>query len=396
MSENKLKFKVHSVRTQSSPYSKEDSTLETIHYLLVNLRDLPTGISLEVNPRKPKMNTNVGRSLEAAVVEPETDFYINNRGIVISAKSFSFNSATSMVTVDLGEPENGTDPELYGILDGGHTYTAILKKREEIPDHMDKYVRVEVITNVQNIARLSDARNTSLQVSDFALFNLDEKFEDVRTAIQDEPYASRVAYKDNDPQEIHVSFFLRMLYAFDIIRYPDGSSAPVQSFSGKAQVFKCYSEDYKSPFYKSLTQYLPKLAALYDQIELEIPQKYKEYKLAMGGQKPNFGNLGGVEIPKKANSSFLFAKSMKYKIASGYIYPIFSAFRCLLRFDADTSQVSWVFEPLELWQEVGTDLVKTTFETSKNPQQAGKNKELWLSNYRIVENKSLRKLLETK
>ena len=309
MSENKLKFKVHSVRTQSSPYSKEDkeeSTLETIHYLLVNLRDLPAGISLEVNPRKPKMSTNVGRSLEAAVIEPETDFYINNRGIVISAKAFSFNSANSTVTVDLGNQKDEADAELYGILDGGHTYTAILKKRAAIPPGLDKYVRVEVITNVQNIARLSDARNTSMQVSDIALFNLDEKFEDVRAAIQDQPYADRVAYKDNDSQDIHVSFFLRLLFAFDIIRYPDDASAPVQSFSGKAHVFKCYSEDYQTPFYKSLTPHLPTLTALYDQIELEIPQRYKEYKMAMGGQKPNFGNVRGIERLAKEIPTMLF------------------------------------------------------------------------------------------
>lgn len=399
MNANKLQFRVHSVRTQSSPYSKEDkeeSTLETIHYLLVNLRDLPAGISLEVNPRKPKMSTNVGRSLEAAVIEPETDFYINNRGIVISAKAFSFNSANSTVTVDLGNQKDAADAELYGILDGGHTYTAILKKRAAIPPGLDKYVRVEVITNVQNIARLSDARNTSMQVSDIALFNLDEKFEDVRAAIQDQPYASRVAYKDNDNQDIHVSFFLRLLFAFDILRYPDDASAPVQSFSGKAHVFKCYSEDYETPFYKSLTPHLPTLAALYDQIELEIPQRYKEYKMAMGGQKPNFGNVRGIERLGKEIPTMLFGNPTEYQISSGYIYPIFGAFRCLLRFDQEAGQVSWLFDPLELWKEVGTSLVQNTFESSRNPQLAGKDKQLWLANYRIVETQSLRKLLETK
>ena len=81
-----LKFKVNSLRTLVSPYkkgAKDESTYETIYYLLVDMKDLPENIPLDVNPREPKMTTNVAKSLLAAVTEPETDFYINNRGIVI-------------------------------------------------------------------------------------------------------------------------------------------------------------------------------------------------------------------------------------------------------------------------------------------------------------------------
>lgn len=91
----------------------------------------------------------------------------------------------------------------------------------------------------------------------------------------------------------------------------------------------------------------------------------------------------------------LFGNPTEYQISSGYIYPIFGAFRCLLQFDPATGQVSWLFDPLELWKEVGTSLVQNTFETFRNPQLAGKDKQLWLSNYRIVETQSLRKLLGT-
>ena len=402
MNQQKLQFKVHALRTLTSPYSKDDkseSTLETIYYLLVNMRDLPSDIPLDVNPRKPKMNTNVGKSLEAAVKEPETDFYINNRGIIIAAKSLVFDSSNSQVTIDLGDQGNGVDEELYGILDGGHTYTAIINNRDKIPSDLEKYVRIEVITNVQNITRLSDARNTSMQVSDFALFNLDDRFEDVRAAIDGEPYADRVAYKDNDNKDLHISLFLRLLYAFDVEKYPDDAVAPVQSFSGKAQVFKRYSEVFNTPFYKALTKELPLLVKLYDTIEAEIPLRYKEYKEAQG-IKPRFGSVRGIESVNKDNggekttpTQFLEVPT-KYQISSGYIYPIFGAFRSLLKYSEESEHVSWLFDPIELWEEVGTSLVQNTFETSSNPQLAGKDKQLWLSNYRIVETQSLRKLLQ--
>lgn len=396
MEKDKLQFKVQSLRTLASPYSKDDrgeNPLETIYYLLVDMRELPEGIPLDVNPRKPKMNTNVGKSLEEAVREPEIDFYINNRGIVISAKSLAFDTTKSMVTIDIGDQSNEYDRDLYGILDGGHTYTAIIRNRDKIPDDLTKYVRIEVITNVQNITRLSDARNTSIQVSDIALFNLDEKFEDVRAAIKDAPFAESIAYKDNDNKPIHVSALLRLLYAFDIERYPDDAAAPVQSFSGKAQVFKRYSTAYSTDFYKSLTKQLPKLAELYDRIELEMADKYVEYKKKQG-EKPKFGLVRGIEKAKSSAYTTFYSIPMKYQISTGYIYPIFGAFRSLLKYDQDTKAVEWLFDPIEVWNEVGTSLVQNTFETSRNPQSAGKDKQLWLTNYRIVETQSLRKLLQ--
>ena len=389
-----LKFKVNAVRTMASPYKRsEKDESETIYYLLVNMKDLPEGIPMDVNPRVPKMATNVAKRLINAVIEPETDFYINNRGIVISAKSFSFNSVESEVSIDIGDTEDENDKYSYGILDGGHTYKAIMQNRDNIPEDIEKYVRIEVITNVINITRLSDARNTSIQVSDIVLFNLEDSFEDIRDAIKNEVYADYVAYKDNENKPINISELLRLMYAFDIIKYPDDVLAPIQSYSGKAQVFKRYKDAYNTPFYKSLTKQLPKLVKLYDVIEKELPEKYNEYKKNLGVASPRFGAVKGVEnVEKGAETSFL-NETTNYSISSGYIYPIFGAFRSLLRFDEEKGEVAWIFDPIYIWNQVGTSIAQNTFESSNNPQLAGKDKQLWLSNYRIVETQSLRMLL---
>lgn len=391
----KLKFKVKALRTLSSPYKRtEKEELETLYYLLVNMRDLPHDIPLDVNPRVPKMGTNVAKRLVQAVTEPETDFYINNRGIVISAKSLSLNSSDAEVTIDLGDQDNDDDRYAYGILDGGHTYTAIIENINEIPAEIDKFVRVEVITNVTNITRLSDARNTSVQVSDIALFNLEESFEDVREAVKNEVYADKIAYKDNESKSINIAELLRLMYAFDIEKYTDDSTAPIQSYSGKAQVFKRYKEAYNTDFYKSLTKQIPILVKLYDIIERELSNKYNEYKKNLGTTSPKFGLVKGVTSLEKAKHTTFLRKEMHYDISSGYIYPIFGAFRALLRFDEENKKVFWLFDPITIWDEIGTSLAQNTFESSNNPQLAGKDKQLWLSNYRIVETQSLRKLLK--
>lgn len=394
-----IKFKVEAVRTLTSPYKKSDnneSTFETIYYLLVDMKDLPSDIPLDVNPRKPKMTTGVAKGLLNAVVEPETDFYINNRGIVIAAKSLVFNTTDSEVSIDIGNQDNENDKFLYGILDGGHTYTAIIKKRDEIPSDLRKFVRIEVITNVQNVTRLSDARNTSIQVSDMALFNLDDKFENVKEAILGQPYSDWIAYKDNEDKPIHISELLRLMYAFDIDKFPDDNSAPVQSYSGKAQVFKRYKEAFETPFYKSLVKQIPLLVKLYDIIECELPRKYNDYKRAMGISNPRFGGVRGIESLENESVTEFLATPTNYSVSSGYIYPIFGAFRSLLRFNQATGTVSWLFNPIDIWNEIGISIVQNTFETSTNPQLAGKDKQLWLSNYRIVETQSLRKLLADK
>lgn len=394
-----LKFKVKALRTLASPYrgnGKDEEGLETIYYLLVDMKELPDNIPLDVNPRVPKMGTNVAKRLIHAVVEPETDFYINNRGIVISAKALSFNTADSEVTIDIGNQADENDRYNYGILDGGHTYTAIIGNRDRIPEDIVKYVRIEVITNVINITRLSDARNTSVQVSDIALFNLEDSFDDIRNAIKNEPYADRIAYKDNENKPINISELLRLMYAFDIKKYPDDSMAPIQSYSGKAQVFKRYKDAYNTPFYKSLTEQLPVLVKLYDVIEEELGTKYNEYKKNLGVASPKFGLVKGVERTEKGAKTSYLQKDTPYAISSGYIYPIFGAFRSLIKFDEKSGKVSWLFDPLEIWSEVGTSIAQNTFESSNNAQLAGKDKQLWLSNYRIVETQSLRKLLSTR
>lgn len=399
MNNTKFTFKVHSLRTLTSPYArkndKEESTLETLHYLLVNMKDIPTDIPLDVNPREPKMTTNVAKNLINAVTEPETDFYINNRGIVLSAKSLSFDTSASEVTIDLGNQDSDADKFQYGILDGGHTYTAIIQKRDSIPDSIEKYVRVEVITSVQNITRLSDARNTSVQVSDIALFNLDDKFEFIQQIIANECYSDEIAYKDNEDKPISVSELLRLMYAFDIDKFPDDNSAPVQSYSGKAQVFKRYKSAYNTPFYKALTEQLPLLIELFDTIEQELPTMYNAYKKALG-INPRFGSVRGIESLDPKKETTFVKKCISYNISSGYIYPILGAFRTLLQYDETTQKVSWLFNPIEIWEEIGASLAQNTFESYGNPQLAGKDKQLWLSNYRIVETQSLRKLLHSR
>lgn len=388
---NKLKFKGVAVRTIDSPSNPDITT----YYTWVNFRELPKNLSLEVNPRKPKMNTAVAKQLIKAVTGPDDEsFDINNRGIVITAKDFHFDTSTKTVTLDVDN-----NKEKYGILDGGHTYTAIIEHVNELPKAVNKYVKLEIIVgNKLDVSAVADARNTSAQVSDIALFELDDKFGFIKEALKNEPYVNDIAYKDNDNKDIRIAELLKLMFAFNIKRYPDDSSAPVSAYSGKAAVFRDFKKEFEEAekkdgnynIYEKLAPQLPKLVELYEIIQLELPNKYKEFKLEEGS-KGNFGNVRGIEGSGKFKTDFTKTK-IQYQISVGFLLPIFGAFRALLK--QNNGKVEWEFDPIEIWEKAGKRLVQNTFDTDTNPQQIGKSKTLWQANYRIVDSVRKDLLLE--
>lgn len=378
-------FKVNAVRTISSPSQKNVTT----YFIYVNFKDLPSELPLEVNPREPKMTTAVAKALIAAVRSPETDFDINNRGIVIVAKNFVFNTNNGTVTLDLGN-----DPLKYGILDGGHTYTAIMTARNDLSEEIDKFVKLEVIVGEElTVSRIADARNTSASVSDVALYELDDKFDFIKESIKNEPYANDVAVKDNSKERLQIIELLKLLFSYNVFKFKDANNTPTQAYSSKAAVFKDIKKDLdnNTNYYHRLSVLLPDLVRLYDEIESEFATKYLEYN--PGGR---FGALRGIEPQKSGRPNFktLFLETdTEYKVASGYILPVFGAFRVLIQDDGEN--LSWRIDPFKMWDEVGADLLKNTFESSRNnPQDAGKNTSIWSNNYSKVENAMFRKMLQ--
>jgi len=374
---NTEKFKAKAVRTVTSPSNENVTT----YYTWVDFRDLPKDIPLDVNPRKPKMNTSVAKQLISAVKNQETCFDINNRGIVITAKSFRFHTKDSIAELDLGD-----DTSRYGILDGGHTYTAIIENRSDLPEDVNKYVKLEVVVGDDlDVAAIADARNTSAQVSDIALFELDDKFDMVKDSIIDTTYSDEVAYRDNDNKRIPVIELLKLIFSFNIEKYPDDGGAPVSAYSGKATVFKDYKNEYgkDNNIYKELAKEIPGLVELYELIQAEMPEKYREFKKE-DGKGSKFGGVRGIDGIGSFKTLFT-EKEIDYDISAGFILPIFGAFRALLKRSRKTNKLYWEFDPFEVWRKVGVRLVQNTFDTDTNPQQVGKSKILWQSNYRIVD-----------
>ena len=386
-------FKVYGVRTITSPSNKGITT----YYTWVNFKELPEDIPLDVNPREPKMNTAVAKKLLNAVVSTDDlNFDINNRGIVITAKEFKFDTSSNTIILNLGD-----DKLRYGILDGGHTYTAIMNKRHELPSDIDKFVKLEIIIGDSlDVSGLADARNRSAQVSDVALFELDDKFDFIKDSIRDQPYADDIAIKDFENKSIPIEELLKLMFAFNIKRFPDGNTAPVSAYSGKAAVFRDFKKEIDNELnsntiniYRELAPFLPNLVDLYEQIQKDLYVMYRSWKEKEGAKKINFGNIRGIEKTNAARTAFK-QDPLEYNISIGFLLPIFGAFRALLVHDKKTGVLQWQFDPFKVWEVAGESLVQNTFDTDTNPQMAGKNKTLWQSNYRIIDGVRKDMLLE--
>ena len=84
--------------------------------------------SVETKYKTVEMKEAVAKQLINAVTGPDdTNFDINNRGIVVTAKDFHFDTSSKIVTLDVDN-----NSEKYGILDGGHTYTAIVENVDKL------------------------------------------------------------------------------------------------------------------------------------------------------------------------------------------------------------------------------------------------------------------------
>src|SRR5205085_2792102 len=90
------------------------------YYAVVNSKDLPDLTEWRrINVRDPKLTGAVPLAIKKGFREKGGLFVFMNRGLVISAASVSFDQKTSTMTLVF------TDPDLHGLLDGGHTYNIV-------------------------------------------------------------------------------------------------------------------------------------------------------------------------------------------------------------------------------------------------------------------------------
>lgn len=382
-----LTFKTKSFRKIPNPfYNIEGYMNEAEMYVMIcDIKDIPKDIPMETNPREQNLNTWVAKKIRTSLINKRShNFYLLNRGLTISAKSVKYDNKNDRVTVDF------EDFEVHGDIDGGHTYRIILEEQENL-DYGEQFVKLEILTGVEDMFQeLAAARNTSVQVQDKSIAELENRFNIIKEAISNEPYAKNIYFRENEKGDIDVADIIAILNLFNIAKYPNKNENPIISYTGKGQCIKNYINTHKefgdtnkNPYVK-MKNIIPDIFKLYDHLEKNMKKYYSN-----GVSNKKYGSITGVVSKRNGNAEFktkFYQEKIGYLTTNGFIYPILGAFRALIR--EENNMYVWKKDPIQVMDNIGAELVENTISMSRelgnNPNATGKNKMLWMNLYMIV------------
>lgn len=383
-----LEFNYSQARTITRKLNYYDSqgneTIKT-HFLFILLKDLPINIPTTPNPRQPDINAKPCKQmLETLETEPEY-FTDCNRGLLLTAEKVFFpgsGDSDKRVIVDFGSDEDGSPRG--GLVDGGHTY-AVLKKVISDETLADLPVFVTIIEGAEDFAtKLARARNTSVQVTEKSIANLENEFEEIKKSLGN--YSDKVIYFENENKGEDVATFqieelIALMTALNKDLY-DGNNQPTIVYTGVSTCFNKWLNKKNRSTYSKLYSILPSIVETYEYLY----ENFEDYAKSVGIKR--FGNINGIETHRgKGNNRKAVSiklpfteKVVRYRLSKGFSMPIFAALRFLL--DEKDGSLYWRVDPKKFLKDNGPLLVNQVLEAhtreyNSNPNKTGKSKVLW-------------------
>lgn len=373
------------------------------HFLFISLKNLSRELPTGPNPRQADLKAKPCRQMfETLEKEPEL-FTDCNRGLFLIAEKVYYPNQDNKKSaiINFGEDEDGNIKG--GLVDGGHTY-AVLKKMMDDESLSDLPIFVMIIEGADQFAtQLARARNTSVQVKPKSIANLDNEFKKIKEALGD--YSEKMIYTENEniineKAVFPIEELMALLTALNRDLY-DSDHHPTVAYTGVSTCFNKWLNKQNRPSYEKLYNILPSILEIYEYLY----KKYEDYAKEGGTKK--FGGFNGVERErgkgknkKKIVIKLPFTEEIvRYKIANGFILPIFSALRFL--FEEENGSYKWIIDPKQFLDKHAPKLVSKILDAHKNengsnPNKTGKSKMLWENIAQSVINYSLQEKLAKK
>ena len=368
--------KENSFRKLDDPFN--DVAKKYVFY--VKICDVPEGIPMATNPRDQKLTSGVAQAIKESLESNDGFFHLKNRGIVLSAKSCTYNNKTKEVTI------NFTDDMLHGNIDGGHTYKIVCDHRNS---GLDQYVQFEVMTGVEDIIeKLAEARNTSVQVDEKSMAELQQKFDPIKEGLEGMPFFTRIAFKQNQQafddvtnkrlKMIDAREVVSIINMFNIDKF-DAMNHPIKAYSSKAKMLELYLNNPDS--YRRYVNIMPDIFDLYDAVETEFATAFNETGGRYGRKKYSGYIIG---------TSKFGLHDIYYKIPDGLIYPAVAAFRSLVVLNQETDKYEWKngVNPISVWDRckssITSQIMNFASAIGDNPNAVGKDSNIWNLAYMTV------------
>jgi hypothetical protein len=364
--------------------------------MFIRVMDIPDGLPKDPNPRAQKIDRliykEVGKHLLNEEGTPNT-FHLKNKGITLIADKVRRKSDDEHVYEVTFGPG-------HGIVDGGHTYEILRANRDSIKElngdsddaaEINQFVKVEIVTGLTEdlVPEIARGLNTAVQVQEMSLADLRDEFDWIKDTIKDEPYADKIAFRENEQRMYDARDVIMLLDLFNISDFPNtGGEYPARAFSSKSAVLKAYLDDRREnggKRYEKLQPILKDILVLHDRISFEARELHNKANAGKGGKLAFMEGRGRGKFP------FPFiGKEGSYRLLRGALFPMLGAFRWMVEEDGK-GKVNWIGsfdDVLALWREIGGELMKATQATSvelgRNPNAIGKSRNHWANLHSTV------------
>jgi hypothetical protein len=365
----------------------------------VAIVNVPNNIPTDVNARAQNPRTGVSRAIRSSLQQDDLAeiFHLLNRGIVITAGKASFDKDSGMLSIAID------DPEIHGVLDGGHTYVIVTEYADKHPESKAR-VFMEILVGVEDFqADIVGARNTSVQVDAPSLLNVKGEFNPILSYLDAHGIPKDwIKVRMNEDKTIEIAEILSIMYLFDVNQFGNGMDGvdkpPILAFTGKGSIVKHFKE-HTETFTKKMLPLLPDILYLWDYVGLRLLQHYRQ----------GTGNASGRPGRKNGNSAdpapglYMPDVTVDHGIAKAYRLMLMAAVRCMV--DNKGKKYAWknvelpdvpkaVKEQLgreatpieKFYEAVAAQLHRQLWPATDgvSPTQVGKQSMLWNNLYMIA------------
>ena len=312
------------------------------------------------NLRPPVEKKPLRDMLDTVEESPET-FHLKNRGITYLCQRFEFDNSKRHLTVTTPRiPEDLDDDDIetrFGIADGGHSFEVVrrtvkrLAELREIEDWTEPFVRVHFIgsdrSEIQDVERLVEALNTSLQVQEQTIDEFKKEFVDLKNALKKAGFdTDLIAFKENESEKYwDIREILRCLACFLKDRWQ--YTHPKDMYKSRHKALALFKDPGRRSEFQRLYDVVLDIITLPEFIQAELGsgkilqgRKFGKSKLVKPLKKPL--TIPGTTLRKQ------------HKMDLAAVLPMAAAFRELLALRGD--RYYWRLDPKRVFRHCGSDL----------------------------------------
>jgi hypothetical protein len=336
------------------------------------------------NVRPPADRKPLNAMVETVEETPQT-FHIKNRGITYLCDRFSFDNSQRKLTISVprvveGSPDLEEFEPRFGIADGGHTFEVIKRTVEKVADYKklddwsEPFVRIHFVgtegDDLDDIDKVVEALNTSLQVQQYTLDEYQNKFEELKEALRKANFdVDLIAFRENEDREWHVIEIIQRLACFLKDRWQ--LTQPASMYKSKTKALESYKDDATRGEFRKLFDVISDVISFPEFIQAELSRG----ELV---QRRSLGRLKAVKPLKKPYCRPGTTYETDHRMDMAALLPMAAAFRELLTLKGD--RYRWRVDPKEAFRRCAADLYQVLVTRSSKARVAshlGTDMEYW-------------------